>query len=188
MPFPVRRREPDAAPLTTDEARELCLRLLAARARSRSELAERLAAAGAEAVTAEQVLDRLTEVGLVDDAAYASGLARSRRAERGLSRRALTGELRRRGLAEEVVAGAVDGATTEPDAAVALQLAQRRARTLTHLPPDAQRRRLSGYLARRGYGFDVVGPVCAEVLAGLGGGDELDLAVQHMAEHGPEPA
>ncbi len=188
MPFSGRRRAPDAAPLSTDQARELCLRLLAGRARSRSELAERLAAAGAEELTAEQVLERLTEVGLVDDAAYAAGLARSRRAERGLSRRALAGELRRRGLAEEVVAGAVDAAAAEPDAAVALRLAQRRARGLSHLPPDAQRRRLSGYLARRGYGFDVVGPVCAEVLAGLGGSDQLDLAVQHSAEHGPEPA
>ncbi len=190
VPFQQRPRAPDAPALTDDEARELCLRLLEVRARSRSELTDRLRIGGADPQTAERVLDRLVEVGLVDDDAYAAALARGRRAQRGLSRRALTGELRRRGLDEAVVAEAVEAAAQEPEHEVALRLAQRRRGALAHLPPDVQRRRLSGYLARRGYGFDVVGPVCAQVLVGEvdtdDADDALEQALQHAAETGPE--
>ncbi len=43
------------------------------------------------------ILDRFEEVGLVDDAQYAEMIVRTRHAERGLSRRAISTELRRRG-------------------------------------------------------------------------------------------
>lgn len=192
MPFAQRRRNPDAAPLTVDEAREVALRSLAMRPRSRGDLRGRLQAAGATDEVAGQVLDRLTEVGLVDDQAYAAGLARARRAERGLSRRALGGELRRAGLDDEIIADAVEAAAQESDHDVALRLALRRAPSVARFAPEVQQRRLSSFLARRGYGFDVVGPVVAEVVGGReqpGGGpfvayDGFERALQNEAETG----
>ena len=54
------------------------------------------------------MLDRFTEVGLIDDAEYARMLVRTRHAERGLSRRAIAVELRRRGIDDELAGDALE--------------------------------------------------------------------------------
>ena len=132
-------------------ARTICLRLLEARPRSRRELADALAKRGAPEDVAERVLDRFTEVGLVDDAEYARMLTASRVRERGLARRAVAAELRRRGVGDEESGAAL--ATIDPDEeqAAAFRLAARRQRSLRGHAPDVQLRRLVGYLGRRGY-------------------------------------
>lgn len=98
---------------------------------------------------AERVLDRFTEVGLIDDAEYARMFVRSRQESRGLARRALAVELRRKGVDAETAAAAlaeVDEAS-EADAARALL----RKRWRPGLDPEVQTRRLLGMLARKGY-------------------------------------
>jgi hypothetical protein len=82
-------------------AREICLRLLTDRARTRQELASALARKGVPAEAAAEVLDRFGEVGLIDDAAFAGQWVRSRTRHRGLGRRAIAVELRRKGVADE---------------------------------------------------------------------------------------
>src|SRR5690606_25077958 len=92
-----RRREPpgagaaavDAEPDAAEVARTIALRLLSAAPRSRAQLAEKLAARDVPEDVAGALLDRYEEVGLLDDAAYADMLVRTRHAERGLARRAL---------------------------------------------------------------------------------------------------
>lgn len=86
---------PPGDPETT--ARTICLRMLTAAPRTRAQLAEALAKRGIPDDVAQQVLDRLVTVGLIDDAAYAEAWVRSRHESRGLARRALVHELRRRG-------------------------------------------------------------------------------------------
>ncbi|HEX5597717.1 MAG TPA: regulatory protein RecX, partial [Micromonosporaceae bacterium] len=79
-------------------AREICLRQLAVRPRSRAELATALARRGISDEVATQVLDRYDEVGMIDDAAFARAWVSSRHQGRGLARRALANELRQRGI------------------------------------------------------------------------------------------
>src|SRR3954466_9093358 len=78
-------------------ARKILLDQLTGQPRSRSELAAKLAKKQVPTDVASRLLDRFEEVGLVDDAAFARDWVQSRQAGRGLARRALTVELRRKG-------------------------------------------------------------------------------------------
>ncbi|WP_308190973.1 regulatory protein RecX [Pseudonocardia terrae] len=136
------------------EAKEICLRLLTDRARSKHELATKLRQRGIADEIADKVLERFDEVGLIDDQAFADAWVRSRHRARGLGRRAIAQELRRKGVAKEIA----DTALTEVDDAAeeqrARDLVDRRLRTMTVSgPEDRQRagRRLLGMLARKGY-------------------------------------
>jgi regulatory protein len=108
------RPEPEADPVTV--AREICLRLLTDRARTRQELAHALARKGVPADAAAAVLDRFDEVGLIDDVAFAGRWVRSRHAHRGLGRRAIAVELRRKGVADDVAAEALGEVDAESEA------------------------------------------------------------------------
>jgi regulatory protein len=151
-------------------ARAICLRLLTGQPRTRAELATALAKRGVPAEAAEQVLGRFTEVGLIDDAAFATAWVDSRHAGRGLGRRALAAELRRRGVDDRTTADAV--ATLDPgtEEATARALVRRKLRTGGDLTPEARARRVIGMLARRGYSADLVRRLVREELAGV---DEL---------------
>lgn len=117
---------------------------------------------------AARVLDRFEDVGLIDDHLFAQMWVESRHAGRGLSRRALTQELRRKGLAEDEIAEAVGRVTPEAELAAARGIALRRAGGLKGLPRPIQLRRLTGALARRGYSGEVCARVAREVLGPLG--------------------
>lgn len=132
-------------------AREICLRLLAARPRTRTELHQALLRKGIEEEIAERVLDRLDEVGLVDDAAFAEVWVRSRHNFHGLGRRALATELRRKGVAESVTSEAVAAVDPAAEEERARQLVRKRLRTTTSTDETAMLRKLVGMLARKGY-------------------------------------
>lgn len=117
---------------------------------------------------AERLLDRFEEVGLIDDAAYAEMLVRTRHSERGLARRALSHELRRKGIAPEVAEQALEQIDDDDELTVARDLAQRRARATRGLDPVKRRRRLAGMLARKGYSPGVAMRAVDEALAADG--------------------
>lgn len=131
-------------------AREICLRQLAVRPRTRAELAAALARRGISEEIAAQVLDRYHEVGMIDDAAFARAWVTSRHQGRGLARRALASELRRRGVDEDLVSEALEQVDEATETATARALVDRRLRTMTGTP-EAVFRRLVGMLARKGY-------------------------------------
>ncbi|WFE60633.1 regulatory protein RecX [Micromonospora sp. WMMD712] len=131
-------------------AREVCLRQLAVRPRTRAELAAALAKRGISEEVSAGVLDRYDEVGIIDDAAFARAWVSSRHAGRGLARRALANELRRRGVDGEVASEALDELDEETEAETARALVDRKLRTARG-EPDAVFRRLVGMLARKGY-------------------------------------
>jgi regulatory protein len=149
-------------------ARSICLRMLDQRARSRAELATALAKRGVPTDAATRVLDRYAEVGLIDDAALAAGLAEAQHRERGLARRAVAAKLRQRGL-EGQIESAVAGIDADREQARAHQLVERRRRALAGLPPDVQARRLVGLLARKGYPAGLAHSVVRTALAGESG-------------------
>ncbi|MBW3086478.1 Regulatory protein RecX [Austwickia sp. TVS 96-490-7B] len=153
---------PAADPYET--ARHYVLRLLTAAPRSRADLAEKLRRRGIPLEVASSVLDRMEEVGLVDDREYAGMLVRSVQSGRGLARRGLRVELRRHGidpeLAEEALAQ-VDEVTERDEAR---RVVDKRLRTMHGLPRPTQIRRLAGTLARKGYSADVSAAVIREAL------------------------
>jgi regulatory protein len=151
----------DGAPAREEQARALCLRLLTARARTRAELAGQLAKRGYPDDVSTRVLDRLSDVGLINDAEFAEQWVRSRRINAGKGKRALAAELRTRGVDNDTITAALNGidAAAERDRAVELVKTKLRRE---NLDGDQMKvaRRLVGMLARRGYhqtlAFDVV--------------------------------
>jgi regulatory protein len=145
-------------------AREICLRQLEVRPRTRAELAVALRRGGIPDPVATEVLARYADVGMIDDAAFARAWVVSRHHGRGLARRALGSELRRRGVAPEAVTDALDQLDTGTEAATARALVDRKLRT-TGGDPRVLVRRLVGMLARKGYPAGLAFRVVKEALA-----------------------
>lgn len=143
-------------------AREIALRLLEARARSRAELAQAMARKAVPDEVIDEVLDRLTEVGLVDDAQFA-GLWVEGQQRRMKSTRALRQELRAKGVDAEVIDEALSETSDDADYEAALALARKKMRTMGSLEPQVRYRRLAGALARRGFAPGLCHRVVSEV-------------------------
>lgn len=115
-------------------------------------MGKRLADKGFAKDVAERTLDRLTEVGLIDDSDFAMQWVQSRHTYSGKGRQALADELRRKGVPSEIAIAALDTISTDDEHARATAMVRRKLRTI---PADVERdkkiRRLVGMLARRGY-------------------------------------
>jgi regulatory protein len=134
----------------SEVAREICLRQLAVRPRTRAELATALARREISDEVIAEVLDRYDEVGIIDDAAFARAWVSSRHHGRGLAKRALANELRQRGVDPETAGEALETLDEDAEAQTARALVDRKLRTATGTP-DQVFRRLVGMLARKGY-------------------------------------
>lgn len=160
--------EADGPPVPVDpreRARAICLRLLAVRPRTRVELTTALRRRDIPDDVAEAVLDRFGEVGMIDDTAFAEAWVTSRHHGRGLARRALGHELRRRGVDGATVRdalGQLDPATEEQ---TARRLVERKLRSIGGGNPQALLRTLGGMLARKGYPAGLAFRVIRDVLA-----------------------
>ncbi len=157
----------DLGPAADPEAvaRTIVLTKLTAQARSRQELAEALAAKAVPADVAERVLDRFTEVGLIDDAAFAEAWVRSRQTSRGLARRALAYELRGKGVDGSVIRDSLDQIQPDDERDAARALVTRKLRSTRGLDRATRTRRLAGLLARKGYPAGLAMQVVREALA-----------------------
>ncbi|WP_232734337.1 regulatory protein RecX [Kitasatospora sp. CB02891] len=147
-----------------DRARDICLRLLTGAAKSRKQLADALRRKEIPDEVAEQVLSRLEEVGLIDDAAFAEAWVESRHAVRGLSRRALAQELRTKGVTGETAERALLQVDADDETDAARALVERKLRSTAGLDRDVRMRRLVGVLARRGYSEGLAFRVVREAL------------------------
>ena len=115
---------------------------------------------------ATRLLDRFEEVGLVDDEAFARVLDRQRGSRhRGLARRALAHELRRKGVDDEVAREALDEIDPDDEEAAARALVRRKLRSMRGLDPQVATRRLVGMLARKGYPAGLAYAVVRDELA-----------------------
>jgi regulatory protein len=157
---------PPADPETV--AREICLRLLTLAPRTRAQLADALRRRDVPEHVADAVLGRFTDVGLIDDEAFARAWVESRHTGRGLARRALAAELRRRGVADETVNEAVASIDPETEESAARALIARRVATTRGQDPAKRMRRLVGVLARKGYPPGLAYRVVKEALEGEG--------------------
>jgi regulatory protein len=155
-------REAAAALATYDRA----LNLLAFRARSSADLRRKLVEKGEPPALADQAIARLTALGLLNDDEYARQVARGRLLG-GASKRRVQQELWRRGVARDVADDAVsevvaDEEVDEEDSAA--RVARRKAASLAKLDAPTRRRRLYGFLARRGYDHAAIRAAMSEVL------------------------
>ena len=155
---PKEPKDPEAA------ARQICLRLLTLAPRTRAQLADALRRRHIPGPAAEAVLDRFTEAGLIDDPAFARAWVESRHHGRGLSRRALSTELRRRGVADEDVQEAVELVGPDQEVATARQLIAGRVAATRGQPSATRVRKLMGVLTRKGYGAALAYRVVREAL------------------------
>lgn len=146
-------------------ARTILLDQLTGRARSRSELSDKLAQRGVPDEIATDLLDRFTEVGLIDDAAFARMWVEGRQRSRGLAPRALETELRRKGVSDEVAREALAELDTDEVTEAARALVRKKLRSLRAVDQTTATRRLVGMLARKGYGSGLALAVVREELA-----------------------
>ncbi len=144
--------DPDQAGthVSVEQARDSALRRLAHAPRTRAQLLAGLLDRGVAPDVAATALDSLADVGLVDDDAFARAWVDSRARSRGLSRSRLRRELIERGIDDDLA----DAAVADLDAATDAESAQALADRWTARTPvvgDRDRRRLVGYLVRRGH-------------------------------------
>ena len=138
--------------------------MLAIAPRTRTQLAAALRRRGLPADAAEAVLARFTDVGLIDDAAFARAWVESRHHSRGLSRRSLSAELRHQGVQAEEIREAVGTLDPDQEAATARRLVEQKLAASRGQPPEVRARRAAGTLARKGYPAGLVFRLIKEVL------------------------
>ena len=149
-------------------ARKILLDQLTGRARSRAELATKLARKNVPDDLADRLLTRFEEVGLVDDEAFARLWVESRQAGKGLARRALAQELRHKGIDDQVAREVLDEVDPDAEVETARTLVQRKLRSVQRLDRATAIRRLSGMLGRKGYPPGVALRVVREELEAAG--------------------
>lgn len=133
-------------------ARKILLDQLTGQPRTRGELQAKLAKKLVPDDVATRLLDRFEEVGLIDDEAFARLWIGSRQPGKGLARRALAQELRRKGIDDEVAREALDEIDPADEEHAARLLVRKKLRTLSRVDDQTATRRLVGMLARKGYG------------------------------------
>jgi regulatory protein len=141
--------------------------MLAARARSATELRRLLVRKGEPAVHVDAAIQRLQSQGYLDDAEFARQFARSKVMGAGHARFRLRQELARRGVARDIADAAIDEVLTDEsvdESAIVSELARKKLRSLASADAPTRRRRLYGFLSRRGYDPDAIRRALDEVL------------------------
>jgi regulatory protein len=121
-------------------------------------------------------------VGLVDDVAFARQWVESRQTSRGLAKRALAEELRRKGVAAEIVSQAIDEVDPLAEERAARALVRKKLPSLRSVDRATATRRLAGMLARKGYSAGLAFAVVKEELIGTADDIAADLAEDEAAE------
>ncbi|MBF8194267.1 recombination regulator RecX [Nonomuraea sp. K274] len=145
-------------------ARAICLRLLTMAPKTRAQLAEALRKRDVPEEAAEAVLSRFSELGLINDEAFAAAWVDSRHHGRGLAKRALAAELRHRGVDTDTAKEAVERLDPDQEAETARRLVDRKLAATRSLDPQKRTRRLAGMLARKGYSSGLAFRVIREAL------------------------
>ncbi|MEQ1833401.1 MAG: regulatory protein RecX [Candidatus Eisenbacteria bacterium] len=156
-----RRSDPESVDATDPAAcREAALKLLERSRRTRTDLEKRLKEKGYAATTVAPVLDRLTEVGLIDDAEYARAWLAGRWGRKPAGWRRLQQELRSKGVSDDDVERARDllaeRGNAPDEVESARKVVEQARKRLSRLDEQKQRQRIYALLARRGFGADVI--------------------------------
>ena len=146
-----------------EDAQSIALIALGPRAKSRGELFAHLKKRGVSEDVASAVLYRLQEQGLIDDEAFARAWSESRQRAKKLSKRVIAGELREKGISGEIIEQVCSEIAEDAEYAIALEMAHRKYRPISHLDIEIIRRRVHGILARRGFSSSIINGVLREI-------------------------
>lgn len=145
-------------------ASSIVLRQLSLAPKTRAQLAEKLAKKGASPEITAAVLDRFTELGYIDDLAYAHTFIRSKMATRHLSKRALAYELSKCGVDKATIEQALAEISDEDEMRAARDLVEKKLRTMNSLDLETRTRRIMGALARKGFSSSIATSVLRDCL------------------------
>ena len=163
--------------LQAEDARERAYQqsmlFLSYRARSESEIRKNLRKHEIPEAVIEQTIERLRQDGLANDSQFASAWVENRNVFRPRSRRMMAMELKQKGLDEEAIRSAIESVD---DDAAAYEAAQKRAPRFKSLEWNDFRRKLSEFLARRGFSYSVISPVVTRIW------NEIHANEQHYEE------
>jgi len=150
--------------LQVEDARERAVQqallFLSYRTRSESEIRQNLRKHEMPEEVIEETLARLRQDGLANDGQFAQAWVENRSTFRPRSRRMLAMELRQKGLDDEAVSSALEDVDDEP---LAYEAARKRASRLKGLEWADFRKKLSEFLARRGFSYSVIAPVVTRI-------------------------
>jgi regulatory protein len=144
-------------------ATTIALNALGRRARSRGELFALLKKRGTPEEVANAVLFRLQEQGFVNDYEFARYWSESRQRTKKVARRIIIGELRSKGISDEIIEWITSDITEDNEFDNALKFAERKARSYQRLENEVAYRRLHGALARRGFCGSIISRVISEL-------------------------
>ncbi len=154
--------EEEIADLQAEDVREMayerCLHYLSYRPRSVWEMRRYLQKKGVDEKTTDGVLERLSGAGLVDDVEFARFWVENRKRHRPRGPWALRDELRRKGVSRDIIESVLEDVDLEQEEG-AVRVAEKKLRRLRGLDERTFRRRMWGYLKRRGFSYEV----CREV-------------------------
>jgi regulatory protein len=139
-----------------ERARSIILKLLEKGPKSSAQLLEVLLKREIPIEIAKPLIERFTEVELINDQVYAQDLADASRRTKGLARSMVKRKLETKGLDRELINQVASEISDEDELAVATELAIKRLGQLSHLQPEVRKRRLVGFLQRRGFGSSAV--------------------------------
>lgn len=150
--------------LQLEDARERAFQqamlFLSYRARSESEIRQNLRKHEIPETVVEHTIERLRQNGLANDKQFAQAWVENRSTFRPRSRRMMSMELRQKGLDDEAVKSATENVDDE---ALAYEAAQKRAPRWKGLEWNEFRKKLSDFLARRGFSYSVTAPVVTRI-------------------------
>ena len=143
------------------------LNLLAARAYTTRDMRRKLVQKKFEPAEVSAAIDRLLESGLLNDEKYAAEFARQRLVVSGASKRRIEQQLAQKGISRDVAAAATEHVTQDEEVdtlATIERLARKKLQSMSDLEPLARRRRVFGFLARKGYEIDEINSVLSRII------------------------
>ncbi|MEX0913499.1 MAG: regulatory protein RecX [Demequina sp.] len=150
----VHARQESATTTSADPAecaRSIALGMLNHSPRSSGQVRSRLRDKDIPAAVIDEVIDRYIEVGLLDDAALAATIVRTRHQEKGRARTAIEMELCRKEFPADAIESALEQITADDEYVTAHALGASRWRSLEGHTDEVRSRRVAGMLGRKGY-------------------------------------
>jgi regulatory protein len=156
--------EEKIANLQAEDARERAMQqamlFLSYRARSEKEIRENLSKHEIPDAVIEDTLERLRRGGFADDRNFASAWVENRSTFRPRGRRALALELRQKGIDDSTIESALEDVDEE---SLAHEAGQKKARKLRVQEWSEFRKKMSDFLARRGFSYSVIAPIVSRL-------------------------
>lgn len=138
-------------------AKNSAYRYLTIRPRSNKELADKLHDKKFSDPVIAAVLEHVTRLGYLDDGKFAAQWAASRIRSRGFGKRRLEQELRIKGISRDIIKETLTTLFEESaESDIARKEAEKKLRTLTRFEPQVRRRRLAGFLERKGFSSEII--------------------------------